>query len=343
MAGSRLVGFDGAMTTSSSPSIASGTFSFGGDLTVHRLGYGAMQITGPGIWGEPADRDTCHRGAAPRRRARRRLHRHRRLLRPRSCPRTSSARRCTPTATSWSPPRRASPGRARRCGRSSGTRPTCASAPRCRCAASASRPSTCTSCTASTRTSRSRTSSASSPTSCDEGKVRHVGLSEVTRRRAARGAGDRADRQRAEPLQRGQPAERGAARALHGARHRLHPVVPGRHRPARRARTARWRHRRAHRATPAQLALAWLLRRCRSCSRSPARSRSPTSRRTARPPAVVLDDATYAELDALAHPSRARPPPPAERGPGVRPRSPTRRATCDRPGEVRDGRCRALG
>ena len=27
-----------------------------GDVTVHRLGYGAMRITGKGIWGEPADR-----------------------------------------------------------------------------------------------------------------------------------------------------------------------------------------------------------------------------------------------------------------------------------------------
>jgi aryl-alcohol dehydrogenase-like predicted oxidoreductase len=33
------------------------TFDLGGDLTVHRLGYGAMQLTGPGVWGEPADRD----------------------------------------------------------------------------------------------------------------------------------------------------------------------------------------------------------------------------------------------------------------------------------------------
>src|SRR5215218_2860345 len=32
------------------------TFSLGGDLPVHRLGYGAMQLTGPGVWGEPADR-----------------------------------------------------------------------------------------------------------------------------------------------------------------------------------------------------------------------------------------------------------------------------------------------
>jgi pyridoxine 4-dehydrogenase len=32
------------------------TFSLGGDLTVNRLGYGAMRITGDGIWGEPKDR-----------------------------------------------------------------------------------------------------------------------------------------------------------------------------------------------------------------------------------------------------------------------------------------------
>jgi aryl-alcohol dehydrogenase-like predicted oxidoreductase len=32
------------------------TFKIGGDLAVHRLGFGAMRLTGPGIWGEPADR-----------------------------------------------------------------------------------------------------------------------------------------------------------------------------------------------------------------------------------------------------------------------------------------------
>ena len=36
---------------------AAGTIDIGGDLTVNRLGYGAMRITGPGIWGEPADRE----------------------------------------------------------------------------------------------------------------------------------------------------------------------------------------------------------------------------------------------------------------------------------------------
>jgi len=35
----------------------SGTFAIGGELTVNRLGFGAMRITGPGIWGEPNDRD----------------------------------------------------------------------------------------------------------------------------------------------------------------------------------------------------------------------------------------------------------------------------------------------
>jgi aryl-alcohol dehydrogenase-like predicted oxidoreductase len=35
----------------------SDTFRLGGDLEVHRLGYGAMQITGDGIWGPPKDHD----------------------------------------------------------------------------------------------------------------------------------------------------------------------------------------------------------------------------------------------------------------------------------------------
>jgi pyridoxine 4-dehydrogenase len=36
---------------------AAGTIDLGGDLTVNRLGFGAMRITGRGIWGEPPDRD----------------------------------------------------------------------------------------------------------------------------------------------------------------------------------------------------------------------------------------------------------------------------------------------
>jgi aryl-alcohol dehydrogenase-like predicted oxidoreductase len=43
------------------PAAQSGTFQIGGDLPVHRLGFGAMRITGQGIWGEPEDRDEAIR------------------------------------------------------------------------------------------------------------------------------------------------------------------------------------------------------------------------------------------------------------------------------------------
>lgn len=46
--------------TTTRPIDASGTFRFG-DIEVHRLGYGAMQLTGEGVWGEPKDRDECIR------------------------------------------------------------------------------------------------------------------------------------------------------------------------------------------------------------------------------------------------------------------------------------------
>jgi len=35
------------------------TFKLGGELEINRLGYGAMRITGKGIWGEPADRESA--------------------------------------------------------------------------------------------------------------------------------------------------------------------------------------------------------------------------------------------------------------------------------------------
>ncbi|MEU5526681.1 aldo/keto reductase [Micromonospora chersina] len=43
------------MTTSTRPAKDSGTYRIGGDVQVDRLGYGAMQITGPGVWGDPKD------------------------------------------------------------------------------------------------------------------------------------------------------------------------------------------------------------------------------------------------------------------------------------------------
>lgn len=38
---------------------SAGTIDLGGDLTVFRLGFGAMRITGPGVWGDPPDRDVA--------------------------------------------------------------------------------------------------------------------------------------------------------------------------------------------------------------------------------------------------------------------------------------------
>src|SRR5438132_3062310 len=40
---------------------AAGTITIGGDLTVNRLGFGAMRITGPRILGQPRDPDEAHR------------------------------------------------------------------------------------------------------------------------------------------------------------------------------------------------------------------------------------------------------------------------------------------
>ena len=47
------------MTTSKTmylPAAAAGTITLGGDLVVNRMGFGAMRLTGPGIWGPPRDR-----------------------------------------------------------------------------------------------------------------------------------------------------------------------------------------------------------------------------------------------------------------------------------------------
>ena len=45
--------------TTALPAAQAGTITLGGDLTVNRMGYGAMRITGKGIWGPPADREAA--------------------------------------------------------------------------------------------------------------------------------------------------------------------------------------------------------------------------------------------------------------------------------------------
>jgi aryl-alcohol dehydrogenase-like predicted oxidoreductase len=46
-------------TTQAITAAAAGTFTIGGDLTVNRLGYGAMRITGKGVWGPPVDKSAA--------------------------------------------------------------------------------------------------------------------------------------------------------------------------------------------------------------------------------------------------------------------------------------------
>ena len=49
------------MADNNRPAVRSGTFAIGGELPVHRLGFGAMRITGTGIWGPPGDHDEAIR------------------------------------------------------------------------------------------------------------------------------------------------------------------------------------------------------------------------------------------------------------------------------------------
>ena len=49
------------MADETGPAVQSGSFSIGGDLPVHRLGFGAMRITGKGVWGPPENHDEAIR------------------------------------------------------------------------------------------------------------------------------------------------------------------------------------------------------------------------------------------------------------------------------------------
>lgn len=49
------------MSATNLPAASSGTFLIGGDLPVHRMGYGTMRLVGEGAWGEPADESEAKR------------------------------------------------------------------------------------------------------------------------------------------------------------------------------------------------------------------------------------------------------------------------------------------
>ena len=95
----------------------------------------------------------------------------------------------------------------------------------------------------------------------EEGKIRFIGLSEVTVDQLRAAADDRTDRHRAEPVQPGEPERRGTARLQRRQRHRLHPVVPAGHRGTGQAGQPAGRAGHGARRDASQLALAWLLRR----------------------------------------------------------------------------------
>ncbi|UHG92136.1 aldo/keto reductase [Spirosoma oryzicola] len=49
------------MQSTETPAVQAGTITIGGDLTVNRMAFGAMRLTGDGIWGPPKDHDECIR------------------------------------------------------------------------------------------------------------------------------------------------------------------------------------------------------------------------------------------------------------------------------------------
>ena len=173
------------MTTATTepPAHASGTLALGGDLPVHRLGFGAMRITGDGIWGTAGRPRRGHPRAAPGRRARRRPHRHGRLVRTvrqRGPHRRGAAP--VPRRPASSPPRAASPAAARASGRPVG-RPEylrqCVEMSLRRLEARPHRPAT-SSTGIDPQVPARRVASARWSSCRTQGKIRHIGLSNVT-------------------------------------------------------------------------------------------------------------------------------------------------------------------
>ena len=228
---------------------------------VHRLGFGAMQITGDGIWGEPADRaSACASCAGPSSWASTSSTPPTPTV-PRSA-RTSSSRPSTPTPRSWSSPPRpgspAGPGQWLPVGRPEYLRQQCEMSLR--------------------RLGRRgidlfQLHRIDPKVPADEqfglladlstrARWPHVGLEPGQRGRDRGGPASRPRRQRAEPVQPDRPLLRGRARLLRGRGDRLHPVVPDRRRrPRQPGRTGRRRASTRPGPRPSQVALAWLLHR----------------------------------------------------------------------------------
>ena len=261
---------------------AAGTITIGGDLTVNRLGFGAMRITGRGIWGD-------HPIAT----------RRRRCCAARSSSASTSSTPPTPTAggqreliaealhpypdelviATKGGLERPGPGGGRPTGGPSTSRGL-----RGQPAPAAARADPAVPVPPARPAGALEESIGALVELKDEGKIRHIGLSNVDRGAAARGPGADADRVGAEPLQRRPTAARSARRPVRAGADRVPPVGAD---PGPRRRAGRSRDRRAARATPRR----WCWRGCwparRRCCRSRARGRWRTSRRTWRPPRSV--------------------------------------------------------
>ncbi len=248
--------------TTSSVAKAAGTFTLGGDLTVNRLGFGAMRITGKGVWGPPDDHDECIRVL---RRAvelgvnfidtansygpyvseeliREALHPY-----PDGLVVATKAGLLRTGPDVWIP-----------LGFPAYLRQECEMSLR----GSASNASTCSSCTASTTSSPLEDQVGELAALQQEGKIRHIGLSEVDVEAACGRAEGRPDRVGAEHVQPHRAHGRTGSRRVRDPRasasSRGSRSPPGRW-PRRTARLQRIAA--DHDATASQLALAWLLKR----------------------------------------------------------------------------------
>ncbi len=190
-------------------------------------GYGAMRITGPGIWGPPRDHDEAIRVLRRTRRARHHLHRHRRLLRPQRL-RGAHRRGAAPVRRRPGDRHqgRADPAGAEPLdrGRAAGVPPPAGRAEPAPARGRPDRP-----VPAAPHRPRRPHGGPGRRAQGPAGRGQDPAHRPVRglRRGAAGGPAGGGHRVGAEPLQPRRPRLPGAARPLHGARHRLHPVAPG--------------------------------------------------------------------------------------------------------------------
>ena len=207
---------------------ASGVFKIGGDLPVHRLGFGAMRLTGQGVWGEPKDPAEARRVLRKAVELGVRLDRHRRFLWSRS--ERTPHRGGAPSLSSGighRHQRRPDAGRSGEMGarRAAGVSPAMR---RDEFAPAENRPPRSLP-TPSHRSAGARRGVARGPPrTAAGGKDPPYRLVRSLRRGDQAGQKDRENRECAEPLQSRRPPERSRPRLLCRGRARLHPLVSAR-------------------------------------------------------------------------------------------------------------------